>query len=67
VAEHLRDYSKPDICQGTAQGHRDSDRWLCQVPLQTSCLWAEFDGIPRVLDAGQCNDSYSLVVIALNA
>lgn len=23
------------------------------------------DGIPRVLDAGQCNDSYSLVVIAL--
>jgi hydroxylamine reductase len=25
----------------------------------------EIDGIPRVLDAGQCNDSYSLVVIAL--
>jgi hydroxylamine reductase len=24
----------------------------------------EIDGIPRVLDAGQCNDSYSLVVIA---
>ena len=23
------------------------------------------NGIPRVLDAGQCNDSYSLVVIAL--
>jgi len=23
------------------------------------------DGIPRVLDAGQCNDSYSLAVIAL--
>ena len=23
------------------------------------------DGIPRVLDAGQCNDSYSLVMIAL--
>ncbi len=23
------------------------------------------DGIPRVLDAGQCNDSYSLVVVAL--
>ncbi|MFH1086367.1 MAG: hydroxylamine reductase, partial [Chloroflexota bacterium] len=22
-------------------------------------------GIPRVLDAGQCNDSYSLVVVAL--
>ncbi|AEH61384.1 hybrid cluster protein [Methanosalsum zhilinae DSM 4017] len=24
----------------------------------------EIDGIPRILDAGQCNDSYSLVVIA---
>ncbi len=24
-----------------------------------------FGGIPRVLDAGQCNDSYSLAVIAL--
>ncbi len=24
----------------------------------------EIDGIPRVLDAGQCNDSYSLIVIA---
>ncbi|MDY6935316.1 MAG: hydroxylamine reductase [Spirochaetota bacterium] len=25
----------------------------------------EIDGIPRVLDAGQCNDSYSLAVVAL--
>ena len=25
----------------------------------------EIDGIPRVLDAGQCNDSYSWVVVAL--
>lgn len=25
----------------------------------------EIRGIPRVLDAGQCNDSYSLVMIAL--
>ncbi len=25
----------------------------------------DIDGVPRVLDAGQCNDSYSLVVIAL--
>ena len=25
----------------------------------------EIDGIPRVLDAGQCNDSYSLAVIAI--
>jgi hydroxylamine reductase len=27
--------------------------------------FGEIDGIPRVLDAGQCNDSYSLAVIAL--
>ena len=26
----------------------------------------EFRGIPRVLDDGQCNDSYSLVMTALN-
>ncbi|MCK4812849.1 MAG: hydroxylamine reductase [Candidatus Marinimicrobia bacterium] len=26
----------------------------------------DIDGIPRILDAGQCNDSYSLAVIALN-
>jgi hydroxylamine reductase len=25
----------------------------------------EIDGIPRILDAGQCNDSYSLAYIAL--
>ena len=25
----------------------------------------DINGIPRVLDAGQCNDSYSLVVIAM--
>ena len=25
----------------------------------------DINGIPRVLDAGQCNDSYSLAVIAL--
>ena len=27
----------------------------------------DIGGIPRVLDAGQCNDSYSLVVVALQA
>ena len=26
---------------------------------------SDIGGIPRVLDAGQCNDSYSLVVVAL--
>ncbi len=27
--------------------------------------WGDIGGIPRILDAGQCNDSYSLAVIAL--
>jgi hydroxylamine reductase len=27
--------------------------------------WGDINGIPRVLDAGQCNDGYSLVMIAL--
>lgn len=27
----------------------------------------DIGGIPRVLDAGQCNDSYSLAVIAMEA
>ncbi|GIP22950.1 hypothetical protein J22TS3_32250 [Paenibacillus sp. J22TS3] len=31
----------------------------------TSWTSAKSGGIPRVLDAGQCNDSYSLAVIAL--
>jgi hydroxylamine reductase len=32
---------------------------LSKLPL------GEINGIPRILDAGQCNDSYSLVKIAL--
>ncbi|MEG1556213.1 MAG: hydroxylamine reductase, partial [Bacteroidales bacterium] len=28
-------------------------------------LLGDIEGIPRVLDAGQCNDSYSLALIAL--
>jgi hydroxylamine reductase len=30
-----------------------------------NCNFGDIGGIPRVLDAGQCNDSYSLAVIAL--
>lgn len=28
-------------------------------------VYGDIDGIPRVLDAGQCNDSYSLALVAL--
>ena len=36
----------------------DFDGW-------TSEMFSDIGGIPRVLDAGQCNDSYSLALIAL--
>ena len=40
-----------------------------QLPLSLIHIYklglGDINGIPRVLDAGQCNDSYSLAVIAL--
>ena len=44
---------------------------ICYVDRPQNELWllvatvGDIDGLPRVLDAGQCNDSYSLVLIAL--
>ncbi|MEZ4637726.1 MAG: hypothetical protein R2856_22680 [Caldilineaceae bacterium] len=36
-----------------------------KLPLQQARPGRHRGGIPRVLDAGQCNDSYSLVAVAL--
>ena len=37
----------------------------CALPICYNKLpLGDIEGVPRVLDAGQCNDSYSLVVIA---
>ena len=40
---------------------------MCKIQVQPAVKinLGDIGGIPRVLDAGQCNDSYSLAVIAL--
>ncbi len=58
-----REYYHTEFCEETAEGYGHPDG-LRQVPVQQAGPWRH-RGIPRVLDAGQCNDSYSLAVIAL--
>ena len=38
---------------------------VCAIYKYNKLNLGDINGIPRVLDAGQCNDSYSLAVIAL--
>jgi hydroxylamine reductase len=65
-------------CDGRQKGRGYFTEVAEQLPADTVILTAgcakyrynklnlgDIGGIPRVLDAGQCNDSYSLVVIAL--
>ncbi|MFU1797553.1 hydroxylamine reductase [Paenibacillus azoreducens] len=65
-------------CDGRMKSRNYYTDFAAQLPKDTVILTAgcakykynkldlgEIGGIPRVLDAGQCNDSYSLVVIAL--
>lgn len=65
-------------CDGRQNGRNYYTEFAKRMPKDTLILTAgcakyrynkldlgEIDGIPRLLDAGQCNDSYSLVVIAL--
>ena len=65
-------------CDGRMKSRRYYTDFAGKLPQDTVILTAgcakyrynklnlgHIDGIPRVLDAGQCNDSYSLVVIAL--
>lgn len=65
-------------CDGRQKGRSYYTEFAESIPADTVILTAgcakyrynklelgEIGGIPRVLDAGQCNDSYSLVVIAL--
>lgn len=65
-------------CDGRAKGRSYYTDFAEQLPQDTIILTAgcakyrynklelgDIGGIPRVLDAGQCNDSYSLAVIAL--
>lgn len=65
-------------CDGRAKGRSYYTEFAEKLPKDTVILTAgcakyrynklplgDIGGIPRVLDAGQCNDSYSLAVIAL--
>lgn len=65
-------------CDGRMKGRSYYTEFAASLPKDTVILTAgcakyrynklplgDIGGIPRVLDAGQCNDSYSLVVIAL--
>ena len=65
-------------CDGRAKGRSYYTDFAAALPKNTVILTAgcakyrynklplgDIGGIPRVLDAGQCNDSYSLAVIAL--
>ncbi len=65
-------------CDGRQSGRSYYTEFAEKLPEDTVILTAgcakyrynklglgDIDGIPRVLDAGQCNDSYSLAVIAL--
>lgn len=65
-------------CDGRMRGREYYTSFAEQLPKDTVILTAgcakyrynklplgDINGIPRVLDAGQCNDSYSLAVIAL--
>jgi hydroxylamine reductase len=65
-------------CDGRQQGRNYFTEVAKQLPANTIILTAgcakyrynklalgDIGGIPRVLDAGQCNDSYSLAVVAL--
>ncbi|MBU3175457.1 hydroxylamine reductase [Clostridium estertheticum] len=65
-------------CDGRMKGREYYTDFAKELPTDTVILTAgcakyrynklelgDIGGIPRVLDAGQCNDSYSLVVIAM--
>ncbi|MBT1247735.1 MULTISPECIES: hydroxylamine reductase [unclassified Thermosipho (in: thermotogales)] len=65
-------------CDGRHPGREYYTEFAKKLPKDTVILTAgcakyrynhldlgDIDGIPRILDAGQCNDSYSLAVIAL--
>lgn len=65
-------------CDGRMKGREYYTEFAKEIPKDTVILTAgcakfrynkldlgDINGIPRVLDAGQCNDSYSLALIAL--
>lgn len=76
---HIRKFVVMAGCDGRMPSRTYYTQFAHQLPKDTVILTAgcakyrynklplgTIDGIPRVLDAGQCNDSYSLAVIALS-
>ncbi len=74
----IRKFFVMACCDGRMKGRSYYSEFAEQLPTDTVILTAgcakyrynklplgDIGGIPRVLDAGQCNDSYSLAVIAL--
>ncbi len=52
------------LCTDDAARHADSDAGLRRCRLNDMDL-GSIEGIPRILDCGQCNDAYSAIRIAL--
>jgi hydroxylamine reductase len=53
-----------DVAKNLPKRYDNSHRRLRKISINKLPL-GDINGIPRVLDAGQCNDSYSLAVVAL--
>ena len=77
-AGHIRKFIVMAGCDGRMKSREYYTEFAKRLPKDTVILTAgcakykyikldlgDIDGIPRVLDAGQCNDSYSLALIAL--
>lgn len=75
---HIKHFVVMAGCDGRMKDREYYTRFAKELPKDTIILTAgcakyrynklplgDIGGIPRVLDAGQCNDSYSLAVIAL--
>lgn len=76
--KHIRQFVVLAGCDGRHSSRGYYTEYAQQLPKDTIILTAgcakyrfnklhlgDIDGIPRVLDAGQCNDSYSLVLFAI--
>ena len=77
-AGHIKHIFRVGGCDGAHPGRNYYTEFVKQTPMDTLVLTlacgkyrfndldlGEIDGIPRILDMGQCNDSYSAIKVAL--
>ena len=77
-AGHIKHIFLVGGCDGAHPGRNYYTEFVKQTPMDTLVLTlacgkyrfndldlGEIDGIPRILDMGQCNDSYSAIKVAL--